>query len=269
MHPPAWLPNARLRSVRTSGRRALAPHSRITGPCSALVDFDGTIAPNDPTDRLLERFAHPAWRDIEAEWQAGRISSRQCMQQQAALLRATPQQLDAAIRDIGIDPDFHAFLAFCRRRGVGVAIVSDGFDRVVRAVLKRAGLSLPFFANKLAWQGGDRWRLELPHASASCRSEAANCKCSHAAQQGRRVVIGDGRSDFCMASGADYVIAKGALLDFCRSRALPHAPFGDFGDATHRLTQWLDGLADAPASLSSRLGERADGATPGSPQPSS
>jgi 2,3-diketo-5-methylthio-1-phosphopentane phosphatase len=258
----AWLPSARLRSVQASAPRFSASRNPAKEACLALVDFDGTIARDDPTDRLLERFAHPAWRDIEAEWQAGKTSSRRCMQQQATLLRATPHDLDAAIRSIGIDPSFHGFVAFCRQRRIGVKIVSDGFDRVVGAVLKRAGLSLPFFANRLVWQGGDRWRLELPHASAGCRSEAANCKCSHAAQQGRRVVIGDGRSDFCMAAGADYVIAKDVLLDFCRSRVLPHAPFSDFGDASKRLAEWLDRLTDVPAPDLSRVAH-------GSPQPSS
>jgi len=41
-----------------------------------LVDFDGTIAPDDPTNRLLSHFADPAWREVEAAWQAGAISSR-------------------------------------------------------------------------------------------------------------------------------------------------------------------------------------------------
>ena len=31
-----------------------------------LIDFDGTVAPDDPTDRLLERFADPLWRVVEA-----------------------------------------------------------------------------------------------------------------------------------------------------------------------------------------------------------
>jgi len=34
---------------------------------------------------------------------------------------------------------------------------------------------------------------------------------SHQARGARGVVIGDGRSDFCMSAAADYVIAKGAL----------------------------------------------------------
>jgi 2-hydroxy-3-keto-5-methylthiopentenyl-1-phosphate phosphatase len=221
---------------------------------AALLDFDGTVAPDDPTDRLLDRFARPEWRTIEAEWQAGRMTSRECMQRQVALLRATPDELDAVIRTIGIDAGFYDFLRLCRRRGVGVAIVSDGFDRVVGGVLERAGLSLPFFANTLEWQGANRWRLALPHARADCRSGAANCKCAHGPRGGDGcVVVGDGRSDFCMAVRARFVIAKGALAEFCHARGLAHASFRNFDDATCRLAEWLDRDADRPAGAPASL----------------
>src|SRR5262245_38001239 len=220
-----------------------APHwppPRSSARCHLLVDFDGTIAPDDPTDRLLEQFAHPAWRDIETAWQAGRISSRECMARHAALLRATPEEVDAAIRAMRIDPSFHAFADFCRRRRVDLTIVSDGFDRVVRTLLDCEGLPLRFFANRLEEQGGDRWSLAFPHGRADCRSQGGNCKCSHGVDQPRAcVVIGDGRSDFCMAERADYVIAKGTLAEFCREHNLPHASFTTFDDVTARLARWL------------------------------
>jgi len=196
-----------------------------------LVDFDGTIARDDPTDQLFERFAHPFWRIIEEAWQDGRISSRDC---------------------IRIDPGFHGFVEFCRRHGAEVKIVSDGFDRVVGAVLASAGLAVPFFANKLEWQGGDRWRLAFPYACSCCRVEAANCKCSHAQspQQHPWAVVGDGRSDFCMATRAEHVIAKGSLADYCRRRNLPHATFADFYDVTAALSAWLlrEDWAAAPSA---------------------
>ena len=234
--------------------RALSqlPATPATLGYRVLLDFDGTVAPDDPTDRLLERFADPAWRDIEAEWQAGRLTSRECMQRQVALLRATPDELDAAIRKVRVDPAFHGFVAFCRRRGIDVTIVSDGFDRVVGAALRQARLPVPFFANALEWQGGDRWRLALPHYRSDCRTGAANCKCAHgASDDGRCIVIGDGRSDFCMAARAGYVIAKGTLAGFCRARGLPHASFATFADATRHLADWLD-----------RQGDRAETAAP-------
>jgi HAD superfamily phosphoserine phosphatase-like hydrolase len=211
-----------------------------------LLDFDGTVAPDDPTDRLLERFADPAWRDIEAAWQAGRLTSRECMQRQVALLRATPDELDAAIHGVRIDPAFPGFVAFCRHRGIDVTIVSDGFDRVVGAALRQARLPVRFFANALEWQGGDRWSLTLPHRRRDCRTGAANCKCGHGVWgDDRSIVIGDGRSDFCMAARASFVIAKGALADFCRARGLPHASFAAFADVTWHLAEWLDRQADS------------------------
>jgi len=206
-----------------------------------LVDFDGTIACDDPTDRLFERFADPFWRVIEKAWQEGRISSRECMRRQVELLRVSPKALDEQIQHVRIDPGFDPFLQFCRRHSAEVKIVSDGFDRVVGAVLASAGLDVPFFANKLEWQGGDRWRLAFPHGSRSCRVDAANCKCSHARSpcQHPWAVVGDGRSDFCMAGRAEHVVAKGSLADFCRHRGLPHATFADFHDVTEALSAWL------------------------------
>jgi 2,3-diketo-5-methylthio-1-phosphopentane phosphatase len=212
-----------------------------------LVDFDGTVAPDDPTDRLFERFADPLWRTIEQEWQDGRISSFECMQRQVELLRVSPEALQNEIDRIRIDAGFHLFLDFCRGRGASVKIVSDGFDRVVGTALATAGITVPFFANTLLWVGRDRWRLAFPHARKDCRVAAANCKCSHAQrgdlpQRGDLrglVVVGDGRSDFCMSAGADYVIAKGALAEFCRAHGRRYAAFGDFQEATVQLSAWL------------------------------
>jgi 2-hydroxy-3-keto-5-methylthiopentenyl-1-phosphate phosphatase len=163
------------------------------------------------------------------------------MERQVELVRATPEALDELISSVHVDPGFPAFVAFCQRRGAEVKIVSDGFDRVVGATLRAARLSVPFFANKLEWQGDDRWRLAFPHAKSDCRVSSANCKCSHAQtpHQQPRVVIGDGRSDFCMSTRADYVIAKGTLADYCRSSAQAHATFANFGDVTARLSAWL------------------------------
>ena len=212
-----------------------APNWRV------LVDFDGTIAPDDPTDRLLERFADPAWRQLEAAWQGGRISSRECMARQVALLRVTPEALDDAVRSVRIDPAFPKFVEFCRLHGGEVKVVSDGFDCVVSAALRRARLSVPSFANKLEWQGGDRWRLVFPHIHSNCRVRSANCKCSHAEWSLLlpHVVIGDSRSDFCMSTRADYVIAKGTLADYCGARGQAHSSFGDFNDVIACLSAWL------------------------------
>lgn len=210
--------------------------------CQVLVDFDGTIATVDTTDLLLERFAGPAWLEVEEDWKAGRIGSRECMVRQIALVRATPRQLDDFVDEIQIDPAFPAFVALCRARGLSVTVVSDGIDRTVGATLRRHGLNLPFRANHLEWLGEDRWRLTFPHAKGDCRSLAGTCKCQFAAARpgAVRVVVGDGRSDFCVAGEAELVLAKDALARHAGANDLPHFPITSFAEATPLLAAWLD-----------------------------
>jgi 2-hydroxy-3-keto-5-methylthiopentenyl-1-phosphate phosphatase len=210
--------------------------------CRVLVDFDGTIATVDTTDLLLERFAEPGWLAIEDEWKAGRIGSRECMIRQIDLVKATPDQYDDFVSSIEIDPGFSDFVAACEKRDVDVLVVSDGLDRTVGTVLKRAGFDLPFRANQLRTVGADRWRLTFPHARGDCQVLSGNCKCqfADAARGSVRVVVGDGRSDFCVSGRADLVLAKGALADHCRNSNLPHFAFTRFEEATDAFGRWLD-----------------------------
>ena len=231
--------------------RGAGMHSSKRSIVCVLVDFDGTIAPDDPTDRVLERFADSSWRDVEAAWQRGDSTSRDCLARQTALLRATPAALDEMISTIRIDPGFPAFIDFCRHRAIEVKIVSDGFDRIVSAALTSARLSVPFFANRLEWKGGDQWRLGLPHFQSRCRMSSANCKCSHTQWSPSRshVVIGDGRSDFCMSMRADFVIARGRLADYCHENGKPYATYENFHEVTARLSSWLAPSTHAAAKM--------------------
>ncbi|HEX5957345.1 MAG TPA: MtnX-like HAD-IB family phosphatase, partial [Hyphomicrobiaceae bacterium] len=191
--------------------------------CRVLLDFDGTISEVDTTDLLLERFAAPAWEDIEEEWKAGRIGSRECMVRQIDLVRATPAEMDAFIGTVSIDPGFRGFVDRFRGLGHALTVVSDGLDRTIRNVLDREDIVIPYFANHLQLVGHDRWRLTFPHAKGTCTTLAGNCKCSRMDDGPRMltIMVGDGRSDFCVAGRADLVLAKGSLLQHCRENDLP------------------------------------------------
>jgi 2-hydroxy-3-keto-5-methylthiopentenyl-1-phosphate phosphatase len=219
-----------------------------------FVDFDGTIAPTDTTDLLLERFAAPEWREIEDEWKAGRIGSRECLVRQIDLVRATPAQMDEFVAGIDIDPGFQDLVEMCRGLGHSVTVVSDGLDRTVSAVLRRHKLRLPYYANHLEWRGEDRWRLTFPHARSDCRALSGNCKCQFTEPPtlGLSILIGDGRSDFCIAGRADLVLAKSSLLKHCVSARLPHRAFRDFHEATELLAGWLEGHVPSAAIVAAR-----------------
>lgn len=221
----------------------------LPSPLHLFIDFDGTISEEDTTDLLLQRFADPEWEAVEAAWARGEMGSRECMARQVSLLRMTPEQLDGFLDGVRIDPAFPEAVALFRRHGVPVTVLSDGLDLVARGVLDRAGVDAPVLSNRLRWQGGDRWKLDFPHARTDCASAAGNCKCTRVITDTRppagapgtvSVLIGDGRSDFCAARAADVVFAKGKLAAHCRERRIPHLAFQEFGDLTPLLRRLLE-----------------------------
>jgi len=218
-----------------------------------LVDFDGTIVRQDVTDLILERFALPEWQAIERDWVAGRIGSRECLARQIDLVRATDRDLDDLIAEVEIDPAFPTFVALCAELGFRIVIASDGLDRVITAVLSRARLDLNYVSNRLVQVGADRWRLDFPHFDGACRASSGTCKCAisrpHAAPT---ILVGDGRSDFCVAAQARWVLAKGQLAGHCRRNSIAHLPIESLSDASDflRMMLWRKAPARTSAGLS-------------------
>jgi len=91
-------------------------------------DFDGTITRLDVTDEILGHFADPSWHEVEDQWLRAEIGSRECFERQAALVRATVNQLNELIDAIPIDPDFPAFFRYLKVQQLPFYIVSDSFD---------------------------------------------------------------------------------------------------------------------------------------------
>ncbi|HTQ37324.1 MAG TPA: MtnX-like HAD-IB family phosphatase [Steroidobacteraceae bacterium] len=200
-------------------------------------DFDGTITTTDTTDFVLERLARPAWRDLEAEWLAGRISAAECMRRQVALIESDDARLDAVLDEVTLTEGFAHFAQSCAASRVPLAVVSDGVDYFIRRILRRHGLeALPVMANRFAGGVAAR-RLEQPWLRADCRAGSGVCKCAATAgdQAGQIVYIGDGRSDFCVARRADLLIARSALARHAREHGLRFLPFTDFHDVLRHV----------------------------------
>lgn len=208
-----------------------------------FCDFDGTIALTDTTDAILDRFADPAWRDLEGEWLAGRMDAAQCMREQIALVKASDTDIDAELDAIAIDPGFRRFVEWTNAGGLPLSLVSDGVDRFIRRVLENNGLGhLDLIANRLV--GDDAKRVLVAGLPLGCASGQGVCKCAFVGGRTSRevsgpvVFIGDGRSDFCLAPHVDILFAKGRLLDHARRRGLHHLPFDNFDDVTRALHDW-------------------------------
>ncbi|EJF89285.1 MtnX-like HAD-IB family phosphatase [Bartonella tamiae] len=198
---------------------------------TVFIDFDGTIAKNDVTDILLRQFASADWEEIEEEWLSGKIGARECMSHQISLIKASPEELNACLDQMEIDPYFIDFIEILSQERVNVAIVSDGLDFSIHRILKRYNIvTVPIFANRLIYLGNDHWTLQFPYKNDTC--SAGNCKCSryNTLQRGFTLYIGDGTSDFCPSEKADLVLAKGKLADYCNKQHLNHIRIDNFSD---------------------------------------
>ena len=163
--------------------------------------------------------------------------------------------MDDFIAGIEIDPGFPAFVALCREQGHDVTVVSDGLDRTVEAVLKRHDLDLPYYANHLEWRGDGSLAAALPACAQRLRGTVGQLQVSiHRRCAGAicRMVIGDGRSDFCIARRADLVLAKSALLAALRrQRAAPFARSRVSRRPAHlgRLARWPRRLCSTSSAV--------------------
>ena len=207
-------------------------------------DFDGTIAQVDVTDVILGEFAESAWREVEEEWVQGRIGSRACLKRQMAMVDASAKQLDDLIDAVPLDPHFAEFHALTRERGIPFYVVSDGFDYVIRRVLRNCGVNgellngSHLFSSAMRLRGR-RVEVDFPHWPEVCAHGCATCKpevMRRRRGQNRPVIfIGDGLSDRFAVEEADVVFARDKLLEYCREHRVACTAFETFGEIGKQL----------------------------------
>jgi 2,3-diketo-5-methylthio-1-phosphopentane phosphatase len=196
------------------------------GP-ALFLDFDNTITLGDVLDRVIERYSvTEAWREWEAEWQAGRMSTHECLRRQIGDLRASPEELRRFMSGVAIDPAFARIVAWAAANGVDLRILSDNFSPLIHAILDHHGLpAVPVFANELVFSAG-RLEARFPFRDPAC-ARCAHCKGQHLrAAKGRpRIYVGDGLSDVCPSLVADVVFAKDSLAADLARRGVPFRPY--------------------------------------------
>jgi 2,3-diketo-5-methylthio-1-phosphopentane phosphatase len=207
-----------------------------------VIDFDGTLSVRDTVDAMLERFAGPEWEAVEEEWLAGRITAVQCMQKQLRMVDADHVTLEGFFRGIQLDASFLPFHKHVSQFAE-VAIVSDGLDHAIKVAMKNAALpDLPVYANKLHFVS-DGIDISWPHLNASCGAGNGVCKCAVARSlavdaEGPVILVGDGKSDACLAKSADVVFAKGSLVKYCEQQGIAYHPFQTFADVLAKVRKW-------------------------------
>jgi 2-hydroxy-3-keto-5-methylthiopentenyl-1-phosphate phosphatase len=207
-----------------------------------VIDFDGTLSTHDTVDALLEKFADLAWAAVEQQWLSGRISAVECMRQQIGMVRADRVALENFFRAIELDPHFLPFYRYVRATAE-VAIVSDGLDHAIHVATRHAHFpELPVYANRLHFVP-DGIAISYPHLDPHCQAGNGVCKCAVArdltgSNGGPVILVGDGKSDACLARKADVVFAKGSLIDYCEREEIDYLPFATFADVLAVVQTW-------------------------------
>ena len=212
-----------------------------------FLDFDGTITCRDAVDTILETYADPKWLSFEADWRAGRIGSRDCLQAQMSLVRATRRQLDTLLDSMTVDPGLNTLLEVCSRQKISAHIISDGFDYCVRRILARAVNGHRSLIKNVCASHLDisthPWRTEFPYFHQACGHGCATCKPSVMRllnpMNAETVFVGDGLSDRYAVETADLVFAKNELADYCRANSIVHIEYQDLADVAAHLERWL------------------------------
>lgn len=244
------------------------------------MDFDGTLAAADVGNRFFRRFARDAglWAQLLDDWKGQRITARECLARECALVDVREAEADAFFDEHALDDEAADLLAAIRHAGGYAEVASDGLERYVRRLLGRAGLAVPHSANGVAFtesglvpafastgpdiaMPGGRTATARPGATAGC-GRCGNCKGARLRALRRELpgrtlyLVGDGYSDRCAAAEADVVYAKDELFDYCTRRGLAARPFTRLLDVA-RAEGWPVPRTEAVAG---RASSRATGA---------
>jgi len=197
-------------------------------------DFDGTITRRDSLHLIVEEFGTPGvWAEIEPRLRAGELTLEQAMERQFAAVRATPEEVRALVlREAPLRPGFPEFVAWARRRGHRLVVLSSGFRTVIDTILGAAGLDDLHVHSHDARFSRSGCRLVWSDRGGPCAVCGRPCK-RHDLSGVRRdertlVYIGDGISDRCAALSADVVFARDGLADYLSARGTPFTLLEDF-----------------------------------------
>lgn len=207
------------------------------GGFAFLCDFDGTICPTQMMDFLYHRFA-ACGMEFAERWERGEISTQEEIESTFATVKASREEMEAALDEIEIDPHFPAFLEFCRGHDYCFAIVSDGLEWYIDYILGKHGVGgVDIYANQIHFESGG-FRFDFPwyDDEAPMRGVCKPGIVRRYQEKDRKVVyVGDGMSDFNVIGVADHIFASRELASFARERGVEFTEFDDFRDL---LEKW-------------------------------
>jgi 2,3-diketo-5-methylthio-1-phosphopentane phosphatase len=210
-------------------------------PTAIFCDFDGTITLRDVGYNLYHQFSNGRVEELIPEWQAGRLSTRDCLILEAEMVSGSADEIYQFVDQIKIDPTFPKFAAWLKAQDVPLVVASEGMEFYIKRMLARHKLDYLPVSSNIGHLENNSLRLEFPHTVRLCPG-CGNCKAARISEyrasidgKCRIIFIGDGYSDACGARAADHVFAKKDLVQYCQDERISYTGFDDFDDVQREL----------------------------------
>ncbi len=197
-----------------------------------LTDFDDTAAVQNVAELLLNRFGDPAWTEVRQQFRSGLINLKEYQEVTFRNIRADRPAMQHFVKEHAIlRPYFSELHRFCRNNVIPLAVVSQGLDFYISALLERDGFGdLPIYAVDTSFEKG-RIAYHYNHAYPG-KEIQGNSKALIVEQYQRWgyfvVFAGDGASDQEASRQADMVFAHRTLARYCEKEGIAYSPFQDF-----------------------------------------
>lgn len=204
-----------------------------------LVDFDDTACNENVAELLMSRFSLANWEELRERSYSGELSLRLYQEMAFVNTSAGREEMQRVVaKQVTFRSGFLEMVSFCRTQNYPLAIVTCGLDFYVEALLERHHLEdLQVYSVGTIFTPNDTL-FDYPHTTSTCW-EWGTCKCLALNDLRREtemvIYAGDGRSDACPAKRADFVFARGSLLNHCRKLGIKHKAFEDFNEVLQAL----------------------------------
>jgi len=204
-------------------------------------DFDGTVTVDDISFMLLDAFAKGDWRALDDEYTAGKITVGEFNDRAFAMLRADiKEMLDYIKGKAAVRAGFKDFTALCKKKGIRLVIVSNGWDFYVKQILEDIGIKdVEYHSAETYFEGGKLQVRYVGPAGQVVDTEFKEKYVSKFVNEGYHVVyIGNGTSDLSPAKGAQQIFATDSLLENCRKAGINCMPFTSFDEICQVIDNW-------------------------------
>ena len=209
-------------------------------PC-VLSDFDDTAAEQNVAELLLQRFGDATWTDVRDKFRKGELNLKEYQEIVFRNIKADVGTMQRYVKEkANLRPHFGELVEHCENNNIPMAIVSQGLDFYIEALLNAEGYeSIPVYAVNTSFNSsGITYHYNHTSPGKEFQGNSKGLIVNEYQQKGYKVYyMGDGRSDFEAAREADVVFAHSVLADECDKQGINYIRFNDFGDVLKRLTE--------------------------------